>query len=195
MLKIFLARHGQDIDNANKVLSGHRNMPLTDAGIEQVLTLAQDIKQIGINFEKIYTSPLLRAKETAEILARKMNVAEPEVLRDLIERDFGPSSGRNIASVLQEHQKDILSSPGENYIINLEGAETFPNILTRGRHVIGFVKTHHRDGNILLVTHGDIGKMIYAAYYNLDWKKVLVAFYFGNADLLELSEDAEILVP
>jgi hypothetical protein len=39
------------------------------------------------------------------------------------------------------------------------------------------------------VTHGDIGKMIYAAYYNLDWKEILTMFHFGNSELLILSSD------
>ena len=41
-----------------------------------------------------------------------------------------------------------------------------------------------------MVTHGDIGKMIYAAYYNLDWQQVLTMFNFGNAEILLLAEDS-----
>ena len=50
-----------------------------------------------------------------------------------------------------------------------------------------YLKKKHKDGNILLVTHGDFGKMLYCAYYNLDWKEVLKMFHFGNSDLLFMS--------
>lgn len=40
----------------------------------------------------------------------------------------------------------------------------------------------------LCVTHGDFGKMLYAAYYDLDWKDVLQQFHFGNSEILLLSE-------
>ncbi len=49
----------------------------------------------------------------------------------------------------------------------------------------------YKNGNILLVSHGDFGKMIYAVYYNLDWKRVLKMFHFGNSDLILLSKDSE----
>jgi len=41
-----------------------------------------------------------------------------------------------------------------------------------------------------LVTSGDIGKMVYAAYYNLPWEQVLTDFHFGNSELLILSESS-----
>ena len=52
------------------------------------------------------------------------------------------------------------------------------------------LKFKHNDGNILLVTSGDVGKMIYAGFYKLPWKDILVQFHFGNSDLLILSEES-----
>ena len=65
MLKIFLARHGQDEDNARGLLNGRRDEPLTDLGIIQANKLAQEIKDIGLKFDVIYSSPLQRAFETS----------------------------------------------------------------------------------------------------------------------------------
>ena len=48
----------------------------------------------------------------------------------------------------------------------------------------------HTSGNILLVTHGDIGKMIYAQYYHLGWEDTLQKFHFGNCELLLLAKDS-----
>jgi broad specificity phosphatase PhoE len=62
--------------------------------------------------------------------------------------------------------------------------------MKRARVLIDKIEAMYKQGNILLVTHGDIGKMIYAEYYKLDWKKVLIQFHFGNCDLLIMSKDS-----
>jgi probable phosphoglycerate mutase len=48
MTKIYLARHGQDQDNANAILNGHRDTPLTKIGLTQADQLSQKIKESGI---------------------------------------------------------------------------------------------------------------------------------------------------
>ena len=45
------------------------------------------------------------------------------------------------------------------------------------------------EGTILLVTHGDFGKMLYAAFYQLAWEEVLRGFHFGNSEVLLLAAD------
>ena len=55
MLNIYLARHGQDVDNANGILNGRRDMPLTEVGIAQAKALAENIKSLGISFDVIYS--------------------------------------------------------------------------------------------------------------------------------------------
>jgi broad specificity phosphatase PhoE len=47
---------------------------------------------------------------------------------------------------------------------------------------------HNSNEHVLLVCHGDFGKMVYAAYYDEDWKSVLMDFHFGNSEVLVLSD-------
>lgn len=68
MLKIYIARHGQDIDNANRILNGRRDESLTEKGIEQANEVAIKIKGTHILFDYVYASPLQRAYKTAEII-------------------------------------------------------------------------------------------------------------------------------
>jgi broad specificity phosphatase PhoE len=63
---------------------------------------------------------------------------------------------------------DIIKTEKINYFLCPERAETFPDLIKRGQKIIDFIKEKHKDGSVLLVTSGDIGKMIYASYYNLD---------------------------
>lgn len=190
MLKIYLARHGQNKDNAEGILNGHRDEPLTEKGIEQAHEVAGKIKSTGIHFDHVYSSPLQRAYRTAEIICGTLGISKPEILPDLIERDFGILTGEQQSRIKELCSPDIVETDTIVYFLSPKGAETFPQLIQRAYRVLGEVRAKHTDGNILLVTHGDFGKMIYAAYYNLDWMNVLKMFHFGNSELLELSEES-----
>lgn len=191
MLKIYLARHGQDEDNAKTILNGRRDTPLTDKGIQQAKEIAEKIKKAGISFKKIYSSPLQRAYKTAEIIASKLDSGKPEILPDLIERDFGIMTGKSHTQIEEICFPNILKTDLITYFLSPDGAETFPDLIQRGNRLLEFINNKYKDGNILLVTHGDIGKMIYCAYYKLDWKRVLQMFHFGNSELLLMSSDSK----
>jgi broad specificity phosphatase PhoE len=187
MLRIYLVRHGQNQDNADGILNGHRDQPLTDIGITQAHEIADKLHVIGIQFDKVYVSPLRRAYKTAEIITDTLGLPKPEVMLELIERDFGVMTGKKQSQVATLCSPDILKTDTITYFLNPEGAETFPQLLDRAKKALTHISATHTDGNLLLVTHGDLGKMIYASYYNLDWVSVLKMFHFGNSDLLELS--------
>ena len=192
MLKIYLARHGQNLDNLNGILNGHRDEPLTEKGIEQANEIANEIEKAGITFDNVYSSPLQRAFETAKVISEINNFPTPEKEPLLIERDFGIMTGKNTADIEKLCTPDIIKAEIITYFLDPEGAETFPDLMVRGKVLLDKIYAKHNSGNILFVTHGDIGKMIYAEYYKLDWKQVLTQFHFGNCDLLLLSEDSSV---
>jgi len=190
MLSIFIARHGQDEDNVKGVLNGRRDRPLTELGRSQASELGEKIKSLGIAIDKVYTSPLKRAYETAQIICGKIGVPEPFVEKDLIERDFGIMTGKSHQDIERYCYPNVLKTPTVTYFLSPHGAETFPDLVKRGGRVLAKINKLHKSGNILLVCHGDIGKMIYASYYHLDWKDFLPKFHFGNSDLLIMSPDS-----
>jgi probable phosphoglycerate mutase len=191
MLKIYLARHGQDEDNAKGILNGLRNEPLTGLGVEQAKKLAQEIKDAGLIFDVVYSSPLLRAYDTAKAVTELLAIEKPTIMKDLVERDFGVMTGKPVKDIEKLCAPEIIKANPIVYFLSPEGAETFPQLIERSKRVIAWIEAHHRDGNVLLVSHGDTGKMIYAAYYDLDWKQVLTMFHFGNSELLLLSKDSD----
>jgi len=190
MLNIYIARHGQDQDNIKGILNGQRDMELTDQGIEQANSVAKKINDSKIKFDQIYSSPLKRAFKTAQIISEKTNNPTPVVMQDLIERNFGVMTGKHHSCIISECSPKIIQSKDITYFLEPEGAETFPQLVQRAQRLLKKIKETHGQGNILLVSHGDIGKMIYAAYYNLDWQETLTKFYFGNADLILLSKQS-----
>ena len=218
MVKIFVSRHGQDADNANGILNGHRNEPLTDLGRKQATVVANKMLNAGFRFSTsksssddaapegttilsaVYSSPLQRALHTARIFADILkngatDEGKVEVLQDLIERDFGIMAGlptKSITAICGEDK--ILATDTINYFLDPEGAETFPQLIERAKrlfmHINEVTKDLPSDSSILLVTHGDFGKMLYAAYYDIPWEDVLRQFHFGNSEVLLLSKDS-----
>jgi broad specificity phosphatase PhoE len=190
MLKIYLVRHGQNKDNAEGILNGHRDEPLTNIGVAQAHEIATKVKDTGIIFDKVYASPLQRAYKTAEIITDAIHLEKPEIMLELIERDFGVMTGKLQSKIMELCSPDILQTDTITYFLKPDGAETFPQLLERANKLLANIRLKHENGNILLVTHGDFGKMIYAAYYGLDWLDVLKLFHFGNSDLLKLSPES-----
>ena len=65
MGELFIARHGQNEDNVNGILNGHRDLPLTELGRQQARQLAVEIGRAGMAIDVVLASPLSRALETA----------------------------------------------------------------------------------------------------------------------------------
>lgn len=190
MGKIFLVRHGQDTDNEVAILNGRRDTELTELGREQAKQVAEKLKDN--NVQVIYSSPLKRAYDTARIIAAELGINDVVANEQLIERDFGILTGKLVSDILKYTDK-IITSDGINYFLEAEGAENFSALLERGRKILEEISQRHPNDNVLIVTHGDIGKMIRAAYHNWTWEQGLKTPYFDNTGILELSEKEDIL--
>ena len=70
-MKIYLARHGETDWNSEKRFQGHRDIPMNETGIRQMEELARRIRDKGITFTGIISSPLKRARKSAEMIAEK----------------------------------------------------------------------------------------------------------------------------
>ena len=189
-MKIYLARHGQNEDNANGILNGHRDLALTQQGKKQAQELANLIKGHHLCFDAILSSPLQRAHQTAETIRANIDGPEIETLDLLIERDFGIMTGVEQSRIKELCAPDTLETDTVTYFLSPEGAETFDDLMSRAGNIIQYVTSHFNPGqSILLVGHGDLEKMIHAYYYGLSWQDGLTQFHFGNSDLVLLSED------
>lgn len=191
MTRLWIARHGQNEDNAGGILNGHRDLPLTELGRQQARELGEGIKAAGLEFDVVYSSPLVRAYETAMIVAGIASLPAPVKYDRLIERNFGVMAGQPAARIEELRAPDIMKTATITYFLSAEGAETFDDLVIRGHEVLADMKARHSSQRVLLVCHGDIGKMIYAAATGKAWRDVLTDFHFGNGDLIETSGNGE----
>ncbi len=99
MATVFLARHGQTAYNLEGRFQGQQAVPLDDTGREQAAELAE--RAAGYEFAALWCSPLLRARETAEIVAARIGLPPREDPR-LMETDAGDWTNRSFADVQAE---------------------------------------------------------------------------------------------
>jgi len=155
-MRIYFVRHGESDANVLRVIS-NRNLPhgLTERGQQQVEDLAKVISRIS--FRQLFSSPVLRAVQTAEILSEKFQIGF-ELTEALREYDCGIIEGKANAESWALHRK-----VREDWIVRhqwesrVEGGESYIDMQNR------FVPFIHRllengnaEENILLVGHGGL---------------------------------------
>jgi broad specificity phosphatase PhoE len=93
---ILLARHGETADNADGLILGRRDPPLSAAGWEQAEALAVSARRAGV--AAVWASPLARARQTASVVAGAVG-CDAIILNDLIESDRGTWEGQPVAQL------------------------------------------------------------------------------------------------
>ena len=97
-----LVRHGQTAANAQNLLQGHVNHPLDDIGRAQVSVLGAALQKIA-PVDRIISSPLLRAQQTAQAIAQGLTYgSEVETDPRWIELNYGDFDGQPVSSVSPE---------------------------------------------------------------------------------------------
>jgi len=156
-MRIILIRHGQSTGNTERRFQGQSKDPkfhLTDLGKKQANKLNQRFIDENISPTHIYSSPLKRVKETAEIIASHTNI-EIQYKDDLQEYDLGILTGMSIDAASEKYDKSEWQQLQLSEFETIEGAETIQEKLIRANQVINWVIAKHNDKDtIFLVCHG-----------------------------------------
>ena len=142
---IYLIRHGQTQLNSAGLLQGRSDLPLNEAGILQAREAAAFLRENGIVFRHVFTSPLIRAVRTAEIVAPE---AAPVSDERLIEMDYGPYEGTNLRRLPPEvltFFRDFVHNPAP------DGMEQLSAVVSRVGEFLEEIKG--LPGSILISTH------------------------------------------
>ena len=92
-----LIRHGQTDWNLDGLMQGRTDIPLNDTGREQALVAASALS--GERWDAVVSSPLVRARETAELIATALGVPLGGSYDELVEQDFGAAEGTPVSEL------------------------------------------------------------------------------------------------
>lgn len=151
MTHLTLIRHGQTDWNLARRIQGSTDIPLNETGREDARLAAESLAS-GTH-HAVYTSPLLRAKETAEIIADRLGLEVVGEVPDIREREFGDGEGMLV--------EDYISTYGD-WHAEVPGAESLDQV---GERAIAALHTIAREArrrsapqaeSVLVVAHGGV---------------------------------------
>lgn len=158
---LFLIRHGRTTLNADGKLRGHLDPPLDDVGTAEAMALASTLAVTLASTPtsnsnladtrpmRIVTSPLARARQTAEAIGRR-NGSDPIVEKRLIDRDYGQWAGRRPDEVIAQWGT-LDSAPG---------VEPAADVAERARAVLDEQIDWLRLGPVVLVAHDAVNRLL-----------------------------------
>lgn len=166
---IFLLRHGKpDFPDKRSYIYGHTDYPLAEAGVQQARRAGRALSEIRM--ERIVSSDLARASETADIVAALQAEKAAEVERDAALREIHMGEWDGIPKeVVRENFSDIFAARGNDFANTAApGGESFVDLQKRGSEAFyDILKNSPNAQNILLVAHGGIFWTIVSKLFNL----------------------------
>ncbi|MCX6756651.1 MAG: class I tRNA ligase family protein [Candidatus Nomurabacteria bacterium] len=182
----YVMRHGESFSNINNVIDvgSDKNNHLTEKGVNQVEGQRDFIKDLNIDL--IFSSPVLRAKETAEIVKGEKEIIFEDRLR---ESSDGVYDGKDVSTLEREVGKDYL-----NFDYKIEGGESHQEIMNRVMNLIMDCEKNYTNKNILFVTHGGPARMMFAGAEIITEEQVINGdqvksgnLYLDNAEIRKVN--------
>lgn len=172
---IYFIRHGESVANAKGLFAGQRDdSPLTSKGQLQARQAAADFINKGIKVDRIVTSPLLRTKETAAIVAADIELELADIFIDprLLEYDMGDFSGTPIRGI---SSAELTAHPE---------AEDPLEFQQRVMSALKELDAHAL--KTLVVSHAGVGRIIEATKQGIDLRHFYDIEGYPNAQVITL---------
>ena len=152
---LYVVRHGHTDWNSQKITMGRKDISLNELGIKEAHTTSDILQDYSFDF--IICSPLIRARQTADIINQNRN---NKIIYDerIIERNLGNLEGKPYTS----NNNDIWDI---NINSDSDGIETMEDFKDRVYGFLDEILKKYSDKNILLVTHGGVYALI-NCYFN-----------------------------
>ncbi len=148
--RIYLVRHGQSAGNAEGRFGGHSPTPLSELGKEQAAMTAHSLAKEKI--DAIYSSDLLRAVQTAEPLAKTLNI-ELHPTKDFRERNVGVLEGLTFDEAKARYPKDYFALVHREVSHVITNGESYRQLLDRATASLKNIVKKHRGEKVAIFAH------------------------------------------
>jgi len=155
-MQIYLIRHGETDMNVKNRLQGRMDTHLNEKGKKCAALAGNFLKEKNIRIDTVWSSPLQRTIETAEI-ATGIDRKNFKIVDDLVEMSFGIFEGHEVHKDGNDYTRDFFLCPAK--CPTPEGAESFREVLERAdrflEKLFSYYKDHKdEDKNLLMASHG-----------------------------------------
>lgn len=164
-MKLYIIRHGETEWNRLKKLQGRTDIPLAEEGIRLARITGEGLRDVP--FDVAYTSPLVRAVQTAEYVLEGRNIPiKPE--ERIQEISFGIWEGECLldSKILPQDFTDVFFHNPQKYHRPPKG-ENFQDVCQRTESFLRDLmkQSAYEDANILISTHGAAGRCLLSHFY------------------------------
>jgi len=165
MTTVYLVRHGQTAWNKEEVFRGRADIPLNETGRKEALLTGQYLR--GVKVDWVYSSPLSRAVETAEAIARSQGKGVG-ILEGLIDIDFGQWQGISHEEVKKRYEELYRQWKDTPHLVRFPGGETLGEVRERALGAIHGVIADHAAHILVMVSHRVVNKVLLCGLLGLD---------------------------
>lgn len=160
-MKLYIVRHGETDQNVKKIIQGQSHTKLNKKGKLQASLIAQRLKIV--NFDYVYSSDLLRAKQTTKEIMKYQN-CPVKYVKELREKSFGRLQGEPIKNYYDHLSEDIKRSRPD---YRIPGGESPMDFYLRLIKFIEMAYHKHKNQTILFSTHGGAARFIFKYLKNI----------------------------
>ncbi len=182
MIELYIARHGETDFNKEGRYLGRTDVSLNSTGIEQAEKLAEKVKHWNIGI--LYSSPLKRALETANIIAlQQKHGCEIVIDNSFIERSFGVYEGLTKEEAENMYPDVYKRNSTRIFDEAPPGGETINDVVKRIFSRLNTIKEQEKFSPILIVTHGFAAKAVNKYFHPEITDQELFDFNLANAEV------------
>lgn len=165
MIEIIIIRHGETDWNTADIFRGRVNIGLSEYGLKQAELLADYLGRKKIR--AVYSSPLPRAIQTAEAVARRQHL-NARTMHELTDQDFGHWGGvsrQEIKTKYRETYELWLERPDR---VRIPGGESLTEVRKRALRALEKIMVQNKEGTVAIITHRVLTKVLVCALLGLD---------------------------
>ena len=174
---LVLVRHGQSDWNLKNLFTGWRDIDLTEKGIAEARDAGRKLKAQGIKFDVAFTSALIRAQRTLDLMLQEMAQTGIPVFKDqaLNERDYGDLSGLNKDDARKKWGEEQVHIWRRSYDVAPPGGESLKDTLARTLpyYVTEILPRVLRGERVLVAAHGNSLRALVMVLEKLDKQSIL----------------------
>ena len=188
MTKIYIVRHCEAEGNIKKMFQGLTDLDITELGVKQLKAL--ECRFSDIHIDRVFSSPLLRARKTAKAIIGSKPLAL-EIDEDIIALDGGVIDGKTYDEIYASFPdfKDMWSNHPEDFAP--ENGETMIDAYERIWNAVLKIAKENKNKTVACATHGGVLRCLNCRLLKGDIKKMSELEFAGNTavNLIEFDDD------
>ena len=194
---LVLVRHGESEWNLKNLFTGWKDVDLTANGIAEARAAGRKLKAQGISFDIAFTSALIRAQRSLDLMLEELNLSKIPVLKDqaLNERDYGDLSGLNKDDARAKWGADQVHVWRRSYDVAPPGGESLKDTAARvlPYYIEEILPRVLRGENVLVSAHGNSLRALIMVLERLSPREIVAReLATGAPQIYRLNADATV---